>query len=397
MNDRICSVILHPIMKSWIYNYRHNQDGSFTVFWALMLSSIMVMVGAAYDLSAAQTAKSKAQNFADTIALTAAINVKNNGGIPQSNAEGYVEGVHYNLSDLGFFIEPYVKTDATNTPENWATVRYDETAGQITVDITGRTKTAFMNIIGVEQIEFAASATVDYAVDEINNSLSVALVLDTSGSMYYYDETNVQRELAMETAAKDLMHNLSDLVAGQEDNGRILRTGMIPYYSYIWSSHVVNMKWGTVSDYSINSLYEGGGTNSSDSMELADTWMQNENAYHENETGRTDPKKYVILMTDGVNNHPSYDADTLAACTSMKDAGVTIFTIGYALNAQTYGAPNGSTYTPPQAEIDQATALLSSCATDAAHFKTTDNDTSLDEIFEGIGAEIAASFLRISH
>ena len=78
-------------------------------------------------------------------------------------------------------------------------------------------------------------------------------------------------------------------------------------------------------------------------------------------------------------------------------AYVTIFTIGYALNAQTYSSSNGSTYTPSQAEITRATNLLSDCATDAAHFKTTNNNTDLAEIFEGIGAEIAQQFLRISH
>lgn len=362
-----------------------------------MLSGIMVMVGAAYDITAATTAKSKAQNFADTIALTAAINVQKNGQLPTSDAEGYVDGVSYNLSDLGFFIKPYVKIDAANKPENWAVVNYDQNAGQVTVNITGRTKTAFMSIVGITQIAFAASSTVDYAVEDLNNSLSVALVLDTSGSMYYYDETNVQRELAMESAAKDLMGNLASLVSGQEDNGRILRTGMIPYYSYVWSSHVVNMKWGRVSNSSIDALWEGGGTNSSGAMSLAKSWMENENAYHEAETGRSDPKKYVIFMTDGANNSSSYDSATLNHCTAMKNDGVTIFTIGYALNPQTYGSPSYYTYTPPQNELDRARALLSSCASDEAHFKTTDNDTSLDEIFEGIGAEIAASLLRISH
>lgn len=368
------------------------------VFWALMLSTILLLVGAAYDMNAATTAKAKAQNFADTIALTAAINVKANDGLPQSDAEGFVNNKTYNLADLGFDLDPYIKTDEVEARENWAVVRYDEDAGQLTVDITGNAKTPFMSIFGVEEISFKSSATVDYAVDDINNSLSLALVLDTSGSMWYYDETDTKREDAMEAAALDLMQNLETLVAGQEDDGRILRTGMIPYYSYIWWSKVVGMDWGRVSDYEINSLWEGGGTNSSDAMELADTWMQSENAFHEAETGRTDPKKYVILMTDGVNNYTSYDTDTLAACTSMKDAGVIIYTIGYALNLQTYGSDNyWDTYTPSQAEITRATNLLSDCASSPDHFKTTDNDTDLAEIFENIGAEIAAQFLRISH
>ncbi len=378
--------------------YSRDISGSFTVFWALSLSTILMLVGAAYDMNAATTAKAKAQNFADTIALTAAINVKANDGLPQTDAQGFIHNKTYNLSDLGFNLDPYIKTGASQARENWAKVTYDQDAGQLTAVITGNAKTPFMSIFGINKISFTSSATVDYAVDDINNSLSLALVLDTSGSMWYYDETDTKRQDAMEAAALKLMTDLETLVAGQEDNGRILRTGMIPYYSYIWWDKVVSMKWGRVSDYQINSLWEGGGTNASDSMELADTWMQSEGAFHEAETGRTDAKKYVILMTDGVNNYSSYDADTLTACTSMKDAGVTIYTIGYALNLQTYGSDNpGNTYTPSQAEITRATNLLSDCATSPDHFKTTNNDTNLSEIFENIGAEIAAQFLRISH
>jgi len=386
------------IFKSALKETLKDESGAFTVFWALVITLVLVCTGSAYDINVAVTAKAKAQNFADSIALTAAINVKANDGLPQTDQQGYIHAKTYNLSNIGYFITPYVKTDAGSAQENWAVVNYDVDAGQLTVEVTGNAKTAFMGMFGINEVPFRASTTVDYAVDDINNSLSIALVLDTSGSMWYHDETGVKREDAMEAAALDLMINLETLVIGQEDDGRILRTGIIPYYSYIWWSKVVNMKWGRVSDNSINSLWEGGGTNASDAMELADTWMQSETAYHIAETGRDDPKKYVILMTDGVNNYTPYDTQTLAACTSMKDQGVTVYTIGYALNPQTYSSDNyWDTYTPPQAEIDRATDLLSQCATSADHFKTTDNDTDLAAIFDGIGAEIAAQFLRISH
>jgi len=384
--------------SSIINKYFKSDKGSFTVFWSLSLSTVLMLVGASYDMNSAVTAKAKAQNFADTIALTAAINVRANAGLPQTDQEGYIHNKTYNLADIGFDIDPYIKSGADQVRENWAKVSYDEVAGQLTVEVTGNAQTPFMSMFGINQVPFKSTSTVDYAVQDINNSLSVTLVLDTSGSMWYYDETDTKREDAMEVAALSLMQDLESLVVGQENNGRILRTGIIPYYSYIWWSKVVDMKWGRVSDYQINSLWEGGGTNASDSMELADTWMQSESAFHEAETGRTDAKKYVILMTDGVNNYTSYDTDTLAACTSMKDAGVTIYTIGYALNAQTYGSDNSwDTYTPSQAEITRATNLLSDCATSADHFKTTNNDTDLAAIFDGIGSEIAAQFLRISH
>ncbi len=235
--------------------YSKDKSGSFTVFWALTLSTILMLVGAAYDMNAATTAKAKAQNLADTIALTAAINIKANDGLPQSDAEGYVHDKTYNLAELGLNIDPYVKTNATLARENWAKVTYNEDEGQLTVVITGNAKTPFMSIFGVNELPFTSSATVDYAVDDINNSLSLTLVLDISGSMYYYDETGTKRIDAMQVAAIKLMQDLETLVAGQEDNGRILRTGMLPYWSYIWWPDVVNMKWGRISDDQINALW----------------------------------------------------------------------------------------------------------------------------------------------
>jgi uncharacterized protein YegL len=359
---------------------------------------IIVAAGSAYDITIAFTAKSKAQTVADSVALNAAIFVKNNGHTPASNAEGFVDGQTYNISATGYDMGQYAATADGGGSDSWVTVTYDEENGQATAVITGTTSPKFMSIANITSVRFNTSATVNYAVEDINNSVSIAVVLDVSGSMYYYDETDTKREDAMESAVVDLMHNLADLVLDQEADGRILRTGMIPFYSQIWTPAVVNMKWGTISDNNIYALWEGGGTNSSNAMGLAKTWMSNETPYHEQETGRTNPKKYVILMTDGANNSQSYDTQTLARCTEMKDAGVEIFTIGYALNLQTYGSPKWwRTYTPSQNEINRATNLLSQCATDPEHFKRTSNDTDISTIFDGIGADIAESALRISH
>lgn len=109
-------------MMNWVSQtlnkYSKNNSGSFTVFWALTLSTILMLVGAANDMNAATTAKAKAQSFADTIALTAAINVKANDGLPQSDQEGFVHNKTYNLTDIGFNIDLYVKADSMGANEN---------------------------------------------------------------------------------------------------------------------------------------------------------------------------------------------------------------------------------------------------------------------------------------
>lgn len=81
-----------------------------------MMSAILVVVGAAYDLNVAITAKAKAQSLADTIALTAAINVRALDGLPQNDDQDFVDATIYNLATIGFDIEPYVKTNNANLP-----------------------------------------------------------------------------------------------------------------------------------------------------------------------------------------------------------------------------------------------------------------------------------------
>ncbi len=377
--------------------WKNDIAGSIAAMWITSSVAIIITAGSAYDATIAFTAKAKAQSIADAVALNAAIYVKEFGEPPQNDIQGFVGGTSYNVSDTSHDLSKYVSS--TNDVNNsWVRVTYDEETGQATAVVSGITAPRFMSIVNITSIDFSARSTVNYAIEDLNNSVSVAMVLDVSGSMFFHDETGVKRQDAMESAVIDLMHNFNALVADQEDDGQILRTGMIPYYSRIWFPAVINMNWGTISDNNIFRLFEGGGTNSSGAMNLARNWMNGETAFHEAETGRENPKKYVIFMTDGVNNRTFFDTSTINACNAMKAEGVEIFTIGYALTLQTYGSPApGVSHTPTQAVIDRATALLSNCASSPEHFRTTSGDTSISEIFENIGADIAADIIRISN
>lgn len=378
-----------------IAQFAKDTAGATLTIWALALSSVLITAGAAYDINIANAADVKAQNIADNAALRAAIYMNSNSQTPQSDSDGFVGDKEYSLQTAGYSLAPYTAVE-NGTEQAFITVKYNTADQTVTATVTGKTRPAFVSLFGVAAINFSADSVVTYSPEDLNNSLSVAVVLDTSGSMYYYDETGTKREDAMEQAVIELMNDLDAIVSGQETNGRILRTGMLPYYSQIWWSRVENMGWGTIAASDINALYEGGGTNSASPMEKAVEWMAAENAYHEAETGRTDPKKYVILMTDGVNNYTSYDSRTITACDQMKAAGTEIYTIGYALTSQTYSSPNGNTYTPTSAEITRANTLLSGCASSPDHFKKTSSTTNIDEIFENIGAAIVAEALRIS-
>ena len=123
-------------------------------------------------------------------------------------------------------------------------------------------------------------------------------------------------------------------------------------------------------------------------------------------------QKFLILMTDGQNTYASnskftkslyslygyvdrghlgttstnnsnvtsaMDDRTLQACTNIKAAGITIFSVAF----QVAG------------DSGVALDLLQACATDKNHYYAPGNDAELQDAFNAIGQEI--SELRISH
>ena len=84
-----------------------------------------------------------------------------------------------------------------------------------------------------------------------------------------------------------------------------------------------------------------------------------------------------------------YHADTqsIASCNSMKDDGVTVYSIGYSLIAGLNGVS--------QSEVDRAKDLLESCASSADHYVLASNASQLNEVFKQIGEEIVEEVVRV--
>ena len=80
------------------------------------------------------------------------------------------------------------------------------------------------------------------------------------------------------------------------------------------------MNWGTehVNNFT-QSLQPGGGTNSSGAMKVAFNYLKgNKEEKQHAKKNKGEPKKYILFMTDGANNHSSYDTQTLTQCNKAK-------------------------------------------------------------------------------
>ena len=146
--------------------------------------------------------------------------------------------------------------------------------------------------------------------------------------------------------------------------------------------HVYYLNGGVIDEANIDAMVAEGGTNSFNSMNEAWTELQKEAAIHREENKSTTQLKYVIFMTDGVNdlcineakpghyhwriwswwyrrwfisetqrdqgwekvwvndgveetrtcsNSSPFDQTTIDVCTAMIAAGVEVYTIGYSL------------------------------------------------------------------
>ena len=95
------------------------------------------------------------------------------------------------------------------------------------------------------------------------------------------------------------------------------------------------------------------------------------------------------------------NVDTIKDCTTMKNNGVKIYTIGFAL-AQGYYDTNeyyGSTQlTYNSSDIrSQAYSFLAACASEPATFLTAENASQLEDAFKKIGNEIQTEIIRLSN
>lgn len=309
-------------MKSLFQRYHRDEKGNMALTMSLSAIVILSAVGAAVDYSVVANADSRAQSIADASALAAAIHVKNNGNKPKNKNEGLIGT--YTAKELGYDVSGWVDNGADGVDVE---VIYDDDALEATVVVEGKTKPTFSQVMGHKNLNFKASATVKYSQVELKNPASIALVLDSSGSMAWDDRVDpnqsndeyesssrtpnaVSRNESLIAAASSFMERLKPLEVGANGK-RVVRTGLYAYNSSYQAGLSKPMKWGALSTDRTSKLAKlpaSGGTNSSAAMVEVLKDIHKEDQRHKNESGDGDPFKYVVLMTDGANNETHYGA-----------------------------------------------------------------------------------------
>lgn len=447
----------HRKRTALLKSFRKEDDGATALTFALGLFTLLGAIGMGMDISVANKNKSKAQNIADSVALNAAVFVRDNKRSPLAGEDGFQHGVSYDASQVGGF--DFGTTIVGNVTFK---VDYDMNAGNAVVTVNGKSKTSLTSLFGYQHLNFSATSTALFLEKDLRSPASIVFIADNSGSMnwddkqtYYssgtgwlYPSDSTKRIDALETAMKNFMTTLDQLVGPQNVTGeRVLRTGLLAFDDAIITQRTQTMQWGTLSNGNIESMSPSGATNSSPPMAEAKVWLDAEQAVHTAETNET-ALKYAIFLTDGVNTSGGYtwyaddtadywrkrictifgcwwsqfastydytalgyeegeyrsnaDTETSATCQAMENAGYRVFTIGFALDPGYYydGTGNKASFSNyaqiTTDESNAAYALLGGCVDDPNDFVKAADADQLDAAFTKIGNTIVQEIIRIS-
>lgn len=391
--------------------YRRNADASIPTIFSITAPFVLLVVGTTYDTSQITNMKGQAQLVADVIGLNASVYVKNNGGPPTKENDGFLHNQWYNANEMDLNFGDGIK----NGNKTRFKVSYDDIAEEAVVQVESSVVPVFMQAFGYANIEFTTLSTVKYAKKAYSNPASIFLVIDNSGSMafddipmaYYYGPQPLAakpRIDGLKTELQGFSDHLAKVIVPNPDepNKKYLRMGMTAFNADIINARTVSPFWGTISNSDISSLDADGGTVPTQALAKVQSWMNGEDSKHKTMNGNAEPLKYVVMMADGANNSTYDDTQSLKHCTALKDAGVEIFTIGFALEpGYFYTGVWGQRYNSPIYYIsptvkDRAQTFLNSCASSDNHFLLAENADALKAAFDKIGALIVEDAIRVS-
>ena len=343
--------------KEVVLQWIKQEAGSVAMIFGLSLLPLLIAVGVALDMTQKTRLQQKMAGAADAIALAAARAHKD---VDNRDSIGPIF-LNANL-DSGY--GPNVNVTTFN-------VTFNDVDKLVTVNLVAEIPTVVMGIVGVDKLVTNTSSTVSY-VSQVGEPVSLAMVLDVSGSMCWNDKV-----VTLRTAAARLLNQLDRADA---DNNYV-RTGLVTYNNRI--RQTVNMAWGISNTLPVvQALPCSNGTASTRAVRRAGNWLMGntEQLAHEAQPVHQGDEfilhRFMIFMTDGDNNYTSDDTATKAKCDQVKADGVEVFTVAFEAPAR-------------------GQALLEYCADDADHYFDATNADEFMLAFDEIAERIETSLVRI--
>jgi len=342
-----------------IRKFLKDEGGNVAIMFSGLVMLLLGGVGVAVDISQMVSAKQKAADIADSTALAAALVAREGNEIRMKTANDHFK------SNASF-------DEAIEIKDN-VIIDFDDSIKEVTVTVSAKTNFFLMHMFGHAENDITASSTVGYAIDYVP-PISIAFAFDTSGSMGW-DTTDGQVKIdALEAATGDLF----GAMFSASENPTLLQGALSTAFSTYNTELVINDPVRSGYNHILTTMRDDplfiatGGTNSGPSVQFAVDQLIVKQA------AETDSKwsGNLIFMTDGDNNDPEWDTDTLAICDDAKARGYTIYTVAFA-------APK------------KGKDLLEACASDKKLAFKSKNAKKLKESFEFIGQQLGEATVRI--
>ena len=345
----ICSKLVSDLIR--------DESGNYAMIFGFAFLPLLVAVGVGVDMTQQTRLEQKMAGAADAIALAAA----------------RVHKDVANRDDVGpLFLDANLASDyGPNVQVTTLNVSFNDTDKLVTVNLVAQIPTSILGIVGIDTLVTNTTSTVSYK-SQVSEPVSLAMVLDVSGSMCWNNKIGTLR-----TAASNLLTQLDEA----DPDDVYVRTGLVTYSSAI--QQTVNMGWGVnQTNPVVQSLPCNGGTASTGAVTSAGNWLIGNGEYtiHQSQPIHTGEEfilhRFMIFMTDGDNNYNSDDTATKAKCDQIKADGIEIFAVAFE-------APAGGQ------------ALLQYCATDADHYYDASDSEEFLLAFDEIAESIETALVRI--
>lgn len=348
-----------------------SKDGNFAMMAGILVPVLFMAGSFALDTTNVLSMKTRLQNAVDSAALATATRLyqEDNLSIADAKAfaanflQGQVEEDKSAFDD--FSISPTF--NITKVVDNGRTI------WQVAIAMTGtQGATQMARLMGRDELSVSVAGKSESGSASSQGSISMALVLDQSGSMDW--TLDGQKKI---NVLKTAVFGLIDELKAVDPKGEYIRLGSVSYNSAVTGKK--NMTWNINRIHSfVGMLNATGGTDSTDAFK----WGYNkvtsstETTEHNNKTGQ-DPERIIVFMTDGDNNYYSADTSTKVLCDQAKADGVTVYTVAFA-------AP------------DRGKQLLSYCADQPDHYFDAKNSQELIDAFKNIGEQTSEVVTRLT-
>lgn len=201
-------------------SFLQDRRGNVAMILSLCLLPIVVIMGAAVDLSRQRGGEGRAQDALDSALLAVARN-----GADRNENQLTNEGLKWFEAHLG---------SAPFTIESFTITKKGEV---LRADLIGSVESVFLGIIGIEDLKVVRSAEVQTGLTKIE----LAMVLDTTGSMMSTPKGQSKTKLqSMKDAAGKMVTTLDALA----EKDSMIEIGVVPFATYVnVGKENINANW----------------------------------------------------------------------------------------------------------------------------------------------------------